>query len=99
MREYTARFPNLECVVWAQEEPKNAGSWFFVNPLVEDATGHRPIYAGRAAAASTATGLMRRHVAEQAKLIAEALGQDRATVNAAVRAGLKSTNTPGKAAA
>jgi 2-oxoglutarate dehydrogenase E1 component len=99
VRDYAARFPNLESVVWAQEEPRNAGAWFFVNPLVEEATGHRPVYAGRAAAASTATGLMRRHVAEQGKLIAEALGQDRATVNAAVRAGLKSTNLAGKAAA
>ena len=89
--EYAARFANLDEVVWAQEEPKNAGAWSFVAPLIETALGRRPIYAGRAAAAATATGLMRRHNAEQAKLIAEALGASRAEVAAAIRSGLKTT--------
>ena len=89
--EYAARFANLEEIVWAQEEPKNAGAWSFVAPLIEAALGQRPIYAGRAAAAATATGLMRRHNAEQAKLIAEALGASRAEVTAAIRHGLNST--------
>ena len=31
------RMTNLEEVVWAQEEPKNNGAWFFVEPLIEDA--------------------------------------------------------------
>jgi 2-oxoglutarate dehydrogenase E1 component len=35
---------------------------------------------------------MKRHNAEQAKLIAEALGASRAEVNAAIRGGLKSSN-------
>ena len=74
------RMTNLETVVWAQEEPKNNGSWFFVEPLIEDCltrAGCRPkraVYAGRAAAAATATGLARKHVAQQQALIAEALG-------------------------
>ena len=88
--EYAARFANLDEIVWAQEEPKNAGAWSFVAPLIETALGRRPIYAGRAAAAATATGLMRRHNAEQAKLIAEALGASRAEVTAAIRDGLNS---------
>jgi 2-oxoglutarate dehydrogenase E1 component len=72
--------PNLECVIWAQEEPKNKGSWFFVQPLLECCLGEagfegmRPQYAGRDAAASPATGLAKRHAAEQAALIAGALG-------------------------
>jgi 2-oxoglutarate dehydrogenase E1 component len=90
--EYAAGFPGLEEIVWAQEEPKNAGAWSFVAPLIEAALGKRPQYAGRAAAAATATGLMRRHNAEQAKLIAEALGSSRAEVNAAIRGGLKPKN-------
>jgi 2-oxoglutarate dehydrogenase E1 component len=53
---------------------------------------HRPVYAGRAAAASTATGLARRHAAEQAKLIHEALGEDRKAVRAAIRSSLKSSS-------
>ena len=27
---------NLETVVWAQEEPKNNGAWFFVESLIEE---------------------------------------------------------------
>jgi len=88
--DYATRFPALEEIVWAQEEPMNAGAWTFVAPVIEAALGKRPTYAGRAAAAATATGLMRRHNAEQAKLIAEALGSTRAEVKAAIRGGLKS---------
>ncbi len=86
---YAARFPKLEEIVWAQEEPKNAGAWSFVEPFIEEALGQRPVYAGRAAAAATATGLMRRHNAEQAKLVSEALGASRAEVTAAIRSELK----------
>ncbi|MGL4541178.1 MAG: thiamine pyrophosphate-dependent enzyme, partial [Polymorphobacter sp.] len=46
-----ARFPNLKTLVWAQEEPANAGAWSFVSPLIEATLGVRPVYAGRAAAA------------------------------------------------
>ena len=87
--QYAARFPNLVDVVWAQEEPKNAGAWFFVAPLIETALDRRPVYAGRAAAASPATGLLKRHNAEQAKLVAEALGATRSEVTAAIRSGFK----------
>ncbi len=75
------RMPNLEEVVWAQEEPKNNGSWFFVEPFIEECLAeanigpHRARYAGRKAAASPATGLAKRHQAEQAALVADALGQ------------------------
>jgi 2-oxoglutarate dehydrogenase E1 component len=96
--EQIARFPKLETLVWCQEEPKNAGAWFFVEPLIEEALGQRPIYAGRAAAAATATGLARRHAAEQAKLIAEALGQEKSEVRAAIRSSLKASAGKQKAA-
>jgi 2-oxoglutarate dehydrogenase E1 component len=74
------RMPNLEEVVWAQEEPRNNGAWFFVEPFIEESlkaagkAGMRARYAGRAAAASPATGLMSRHQTEQAALVADALG-------------------------
>jgi 2-oxoglutarate dehydrogenase E1 component len=74
------RMTNLESVVWAQEEPKNNGSWFFVEEHIEqclkDASvkPQRPSYAGRKASASPATGLAPRHAKQQAALIAEALG-------------------------
>ena len=75
-----ARMTNLEDVVWCQEEPRNNGAWFFVEPFVEEAlamAGKAPMrarYAGRKASASPATGLAKRHVAEQAALVADALG-------------------------
>ncbi len=67
-------------IVWCQEEPENMGAWSFVDRRIErvlTALKHRakrPIYAGRAAAASPATGLARVHAAEQATLVREALG-------------------------
>jgi len=74
--------PKLQDVVWAQEEPKNNGAWLFVENLLEQClsdagfSGMRPQYAGRDASASPATGLAKRHAAEQAALIAAALGHD-----------------------
>ncbi|MFM9851953.1 MAG: 2-oxoglutarate dehydrogenase E1 component [Sphingomonadaceae bacterium] len=76
------RMVNLEEVVWAQEEPKNNGSWFFVEPYIEEclaaakAKPKRARYAGRKASASPATGLAKRHQAEQAALVADALGHN-----------------------
>jgi 2-oxoglutarate dehydrogenase E1 component len=89
--DYAAGFPQLESLVWAQEEPRNAGAWFFVEPLIEEALGRRAAYAGRAASAATATGLMRRHQAEQAKLVAEALGHSRSEVRSAIKSSLRGT--------
>jgi 2-oxoglutarate dehydrogenase E1 component len=72
--------PKLTELVWAQEEPKNNGAWQFVEDLLESCLaeagfdGMRPRYAGREASASPATGLAKRHAAEQARLIADALG-------------------------
>ena len=74
------RMTHLEEVVWAQEEPKNQGYWNFIEWRLERCLAEagvkprRAAYAGRAASASTATGLAKRHAAEQAALIAEALG-------------------------
>ncbi|OQW44111.1 MAG: 2-oxoglutarate dehydrogenase E1 component [Proteobacteria bacterium SG_bin6] len=74
------RMVNLEEVVWAQEEPKNNGAWFFVEPFIEECLAEagvgpkRARYAGRAAAASPATGLAKRHQLEQGALVADALG-------------------------
>ncbi len=74
------RFKQAE-IVWCQEEPKNQGGWSFVEPNLEwvltriKARSTRATYAGRAASASPATGLASRHKAEQAALVAEALGR------------------------
>ena len=84
--------PRLQDVVWAQEEPKNNGAWFFVEDILEQClaeagfTGMRAQYAGRDAGASPATGLAKRHAAEQSALIAAALGHSNPAGNSAVAA-------------
>jgi 2-oxoglutarate dehydrogenase E1 component len=73
-----ARFKGAE-MVWAQEEPKNQGAWTFIEPNLEwvlgriDAAHRRPVYVGRPASASPATGLASAHKAQQAALVDEAL--------------------------
>ena len=72
------RFKNAE-MVWCQEEPKNQGAWSFMEPNLEwvltrmNAKHPRPVYAGRAASASPATGLASTHKAQQEALIDDAL--------------------------
>jgi 2-oxoglutarate dehydrogenase E1 component len=72
------RFKNAE-VFWCQEEPRNMGAWHFIEPYLEwvlnqiHAPNRRPRYAGRAAAAATATGLMSKHLAQLKSLLDEAL--------------------------
>ena len=72
------RFKNAE-VVWCQEEPRNMGSWHFIEPYIEwvlnqiNAPNKRPRYAGRAASAATATGLMSKHLAQLKALLDDAL--------------------------
>jgi len=84
--------PQLQDVIWAQEEPKNNGAWFFIEPLLEAALSEagfgnlRPQYAGRDAAASPATGLAKRHAAEQSVLIEAALGHSSPAQGSAVAA-------------
>jgi len=74
------RFPNAD-IVWCQEEPKNMGAWTFIQPYVEwvmdqlGRSGQRVSYAGRKASASTATGLMRTHLAELQAFLDEAFAQ------------------------
>ncbi|HAA93855.1 MAG TPA: 2-oxoglutarate dehydrogenase E1 component [Rhodospirillaceae bacterium] len=78
LRSELGRFKDAH-IVWCQEEPKNMGAWFFVNPAIEEVMldlrmkQNRPGYAGRSAAASPATGLLKRHMTEQAALVDAAL--------------------------
>jgi 2-oxoglutarate dehydrogenase E1 component len=73
------RFKQAE-IVWCQEEPRNMGSWHFIEPYLEwvlnqiGAAHRRPRYAGRPASAATATGLMSRHLAQLKAFLEEALG-------------------------
>jgi 2-oxoglutarate dehydrogenase E1 component len=72
------RFKKAE-FIWCQEEPQNMGPWSFVQPGIErvlefiKAKTTRPRYVGRPASASTATGLMSRHLRELKAFLDEAL--------------------------
>lgn len=72
--------PYSHChLVWCQEEPRNMGAWGFVEEFIEEVARElgferpQPRYAGRAAAASPATGQASRHRAQQEALIEDAL--------------------------
>lgn len=73
-----SRFRDAD-IVWCQEEPKNMGAWTFIESNLEWVLDHanmktkRPTYAGRPASASTATGLMSKHLTELNAFLDEAL--------------------------
>lgn len=75
-----SRFRNAE-MLWCQEEPKNMGAWSFIDPYLEwvlahiDAKHQRVRYTGRPAAASPATGLMSKHLAQLQAFLDDALGE------------------------
>lgn len=69
-------YPNAKTIVWAQEEPLNAGPWSFMQPRIETLLNntehhHRKhvMYAGRAPSASVATGLKGTHMKEEQDLL------------------------------
>ena len=72
-----ARYPNLEEIVWVQEEPRNMGAWSYVEPRLRDLLGQinrdLPIrYVGRPERASPAEGFSDRHAAEHARIVSTA---------------------------
>jgi 2-oxoglutarate dehydrogenase E1 component len=78
LSEELGKYPHAE-IVWCQEESENQGAWQFVDRRIEKslaAINHRagrPRYVGRPESAAPATGLLKRHNQEQAKLLDEAL--------------------------
>ncbi|KAH0344764.1 2-oxoglutarate dehydrogenase E1 component, partial [Aureobasidium melanogenum] len=76
LKENLDSYPNAKNIVWAQEEPLNAGSWTFTQPRIEtllNETEHHNrrhvLYAGRNPSASVATGLKSSHVKEEQDLL------------------------------
>jgi 2-oxoglutarate dehydrogenase E1 component len=72
-----ARYPSAAEVVWAQEEPRNMGAWTYVAPRLRAVTGNEMAvrYVGRPERASPAEGYEAAHKREQARIVAEALGE------------------------
>ena len=75
-----AQYSNATEIVWAQEEPRNQGSWFFMLSRRHLAGCMKPqhalIYAGRPYSASPAAGYLNVHLEEQQAVVRDALGLD-----------------------
>ena len=77
--EEIAKYPNLEQIMWAQEEPLNQGAWLYLAPHLygmvdEHITNAKVIKpSARPSAAAPATGSPKMHNAEQKAVVANAL--------------------------
>jgi 2-oxoglutarate dehydrogenase E1 component len=75
--ELCAAYPQLEELVWVQEEPQNMGAWRSIRHRLEAAVpeGVAVRYVGRPWRASTAEGYPTAHLREQDRIVREALGR------------------------
>jgi len=84
VKHLLSRYENLHEVVWVQEEPKNQGSWYYMQSrgtLIGCLSEHHTFgYAGRFYSASPAAGYMSKHLTQQKQLVADALQLDKLEV-------------------
>jgi len=71
-------YPNVEELIWLQEEPRNMGAWRFMRGKLVAQFGDRfPIhYVGRPESASPAEGAADLHAAAQAAIVASAFSKE-----------------------
>ena len=76
-QQLVARYPNLEEVLWVQEEPRNMGALAFVGPRLRTVVPRevKLDYVTRPERASPAEGKHIDHLVDQARVIREALGE------------------------
>jgi 2-oxoglutarate dehydrogenase E1 component len=74
--DLVAAYPSVEEIVWAQEEPLNMGAYRSIRHRLEDAlpSGVPLRYVGRPWRASPSEGYPTAHLAEQERIVLEALG-------------------------
>ncbi|MDP0588508.1 MAG: 2-oxoglutarate dehydrogenase E1 component [Candidatus Endonucleobacter bathymodioli] len=78
LNDLVNNYPNLERVIWCQEEPMNQGAWYCSqHHMHRSIEGHankllQVRYAGREGSAAPACGYMSVHVDEQRKLVEDA---------------------------
>jgi 2-oxoglutarate dehydrogenase E1 component len=71
--EELEQYPNVEKVIWCQDEPRNQGAWWYIKSLLLDSCTGIPLdYAGRLASASPAVGYMGLHLEQEHRLLTEA---------------------------
>jgi 2-oxoglutarate dehydrogenase E1 component len=77
LKRIVADYPAAKQLYWVQEEPQNMGAWSFVEPRLRRVApdGVTPVYIGRDAAASPATGSYKVHQAEEAEFVGRAFAR------------------------
>ncbi len=78
IRELIEGYPNLQEIVWVQEEPKNMGAWTFMEPRLREliSDGVPVWYVGKPARPSPAQGSSKFHKQEHAKIAQRAFAVD-----------------------
>jgi len=84
MKEVIEGYPKAREVIWVQEEPKNQGSWYYMQSrgtMIGCLSDHHAFgYAGRFYSASPAVGYMSKHLQQQKDLVSDALQLDKIEV-------------------
>lgn len=69
-----AKYPKAE-LIWAQEEPRNAGGYLYMDDVIRNGLGMPKLeYIGRDASASPAVGSKHGHKVQQEQLVTKAIG-------------------------
>ncbi len=76
--EILAKFPKVKTLAWAQEEPKNMGSWFFADPFLRELANAKQnvVYVGRPEHSSPAEGDADSYKEAQTIVIDQAVARD-----------------------
>ena len=84
MKEVIDSYAKVREVIWVQEEPKNQGSWYYMQSrgtMIGCLSDHHAFgYAGRFYSASPAVGYMSKHLEQQKALVNDALQLDKIEV-------------------
>ncbi len=84
MKRVISSYPNAREIVWVQEEPKNQGGWYYIQSrgtMIGCLSAQHVFgYAGRSYSASPAVGSMSLHLAQQQKLVEDALQPEKLEV-------------------
>lgn len=82
LRDALNSYPNLQDIVWCQEEPLNMGGWAYAQPRLEttlkETDKYKDLtvrYAGRNPSGSVAAGSKALHTAEEEAFLKEVFGQ------------------------
>ncbi|MEO7197873.1 MAG: multifunctional oxoglutarate decarboxylase/oxoglutarate dehydrogenase thiamine pyrophosphate-binding subunit/dihydrolipoyllysine-residue succinyltransferase subunit, partial [Solirubrobacterales bacterium] len=74
VKEILDGYPNLEEIIWAQEEPQNMGCWYSMQRRLPDLIGDLDLrYVGRPERASPSEGYPAAHRSEQERIVLTAL--------------------------